>query len=348
MNILGQTGKFVTNQILPAVKPKHKKLFSFGLKALTLTPYESLGSNSRLIIKNLSTAASKIYRLTSNKTIIADFHKLVSLSGLVQKTSLVNVDFSTFCGFQTLAMAVQTRAGRAIPVWLNAITYPIKFAGSQNIFVFSEIKALGKCLGFYPRFVFDRGFWIPCVMKFMLEEKIIFYLRIKKGQELLWEKDKKKTKAKLLGNHTKDAVINLYGHKLRLIISPPPPKQTNPKKKQNTERWYIMTNDMETKREDILQTYATRFEIEETFKDLKHIQRLKRLRIKTIQTFIILLWFATLAFWIAWWVNGERVMTKVHPKKKRSYFRIFWEDLQRSIREQGIQRITLELDVGVV
>lgn len=228
MNILGQTRKFVSTKILAIVKPKHQELFSFGLQALTLTPYESLGSNSRLVIKNLSTAASKIYRLTSNKTIIADFHKLVSLNGIVQKDSLVNVDFSTFCGFQTLAFAVQTGAGRAIPVWLNAITYPITFAGSQNIFVLEEIKALGKRLGFYPRFVFDRGFWIPCVMKFLLKENILFYLRIKKGQELFWEKDKKKVKAKFLGNRTKDTVITLYGYKLRLIVSPPPPKQINP------------------------------------------------------------------------------------------------------------------------
>jgi len=346
MNILGQTGKIVTTKILSLVKPKHQKLFSFGLKALTFTPYESLGSNSRLVTKNLSTAASKIYRLTSNKTILSDFSKLVSLSGLVQKTSLVNVDFSTFCGFQTLAAAVQTGEGRAIPVWLNAITYPIKFAGSQNIFVLEELIAFGKCLGFYPRFVFDRGFWIPCMMRFLLKEKIIFYLRIKKGQELFWDKGNKKIKAQSLGNHTKDTVITLYGYRLRLIVSPPPPKQTSPRKKQNKERWYIITNDMETIRGEILSIYATRFEIEETFKDYKHIQRLKRLRIKTIQTFLILLWFASVAFWIAWFIDDLRGKASVNPKKMRSFFRIFWEDLQYAIREHGMQRLIIDFGFG--
>lgn len=339
MNILGQTRKFVTTRILSVVKPKHQKLFSFGIAALSLTSYDSLGSNSRQIVKNICTASSKIYRLTCNKTLVSNFHRLVSATGFVTRTSLVNIDFSTFCGFQTLAFGVQTGKGRAIPVWLNCITYPIKTVGSQNIFVLSEIKTFGKLLGFYPSFVFDRGFWIPCVMKFMLKNNIHFYLRIKQGQELLWGRTGEKVKAKGIGKHTKDTMITLFGYKMRLIISPPPPKQTNPKKKQNTQRWYIITNDMGTKKEEIIIIYATRFEIEETFKDYKHIQKLNILHIRKKETFVILLWFATLAFWIAWWVNTERIENNMHPKKKRSFFRVFWEELQQAVRHNGIQQI---------
>lgn len=339
MNIVGQTKKFVSTRILPHVKQKHHQLFAFGLQALTLTPYESLGSNARLVVKNISTAASKIYRLVSNKTLLGNFHRLVRESGLVTKTSLVNVDFSTFCGFQALCFGVQTGKGRALPVWNASITYPVKFVGSQNTFVFEQIKAFGKTLGFYPRFVFDRGFWIPCVMKFLLKNKIKFYLRIKQRQQLEWKDKGMKQQARVIGKHTKNTVITLFGHKLRLVVSPPPPKQSNPKKKQNTQRWYIMTNDFESLREDVLEIYATRFEIEETFKDLKHIQKLKTLRIKTITTFTILLWFATLAQWIAWWINEKRDAFEVHPKKKRSFFRIFWEELQLALRGEGLTRM---------
>lgn len=341
MSIVGQTRKFVMTRLLSGVKPKHKQLFSFGLQSLTLTPYESLGSNARLVIKNISTASSKIYRLVSNKTLVHGFPKLVSLNRLVQKTSLVNVDFSTFCGFETLCFAVQTGKGRSIPVWNACLTYPITFVGSQNLFVLEQIKAFGKTLGFYPRFVFDRGFWIPVVIKFLLKNNILFYLRIKQGQTLLWKEKEESQRAKTIGEHTKDTTIMLFGYTMRLITSPPPLKQTNPKKKQNTERWYILTNDMETLREEILTIYRTRFEIEETFKDLKHIQKLKVLRIKTKETFTILLWFATLAQWIAWWVNGKREGERTHPKKKRSFFRIFWEDLQRSLRCEGLKRMVL-------
>ena len=141
MNIVGQTRKFVTTRILSFIKPKHQQMFSFGLAALTLTPYESLGSNARMVVNNVSTASSKIYRLVSNKTVLLNFHRLVRESGLVTKVSLVNVDFSTFCGFQALCFGVQTEKGRALPVWNASITYPIKFVGSQNIFVLEQIKA---------------------------------------------------------------------------------------------------------------------------------------------------------------------------------------------------------------
>jgi len=346
MSILGQTKQFVMKRILSQVKPKHQKLFSFGIASLTLTPYTSLGSNARQLVTNVCTANSKIYRLMSNKTVLSNFHRLVSVTGLVTKTSLINVDFSTFCGFQALVFGVQTGSGRAIPVWNNCITYPIKFVGSQNIFVLDQLKTFGKLLGFYPSFVFDRGFWIPCVMQFLLKNNIHFFLRMKQGQELLWEKKGQKVEAKTIGKQTKDTGIGMFGYKLRLIVSPPPPRQTNPKKPQNTERWFIITNDMQTTREQVISIYATRFEIEETFKDLKHIQKLKILHIRRKETFTILLWFASLAQWIAWWVKGTRVEQPVHPKKRRSFFRIFWEELQYALRHTGMQHMIGGLGVG--
>src|SRR5258708_7460580 len=172
MDIVEQTAMFVTTRILPSVKPQQLKLFSFGLQALSLTPYQSLGSNARHIIANTHTASSKIYRLVSNKTLLKNFQRMVTVSGLVTRNSFINVDFSTFCGFQALVFAVQTGKGRALPVWNNSLTYPIEQEGSQNIFVLEELKQFGGTLGFFPRFVFDRGFWIPCVMKFFLEHKI--------------------------------------------------------------------------------------------------------------------------------------------------------------------------------
>ncbi len=176
-------------------------------------------------------------------------------------------------------------------------------------------------------------------MKFLLKNKILFYLRIKQGQQLFWNQKGEKHQAKTIGRHTKDTTLTLFGYKLRLVVSPPPPKQRNRKKKQNTERWYILTNDSDTTREGIVEIYATRFEIEETFKDLKHIQRLKVLHIKKKETFTMLLWFASLAQWIAWWVEKKREAVEVHPKKKRSFFRIFWEELQLALRVEGLTRV---------
>ena len=183
-------------------------------------------------------------------------------------------------------------------------------------------------------------------MKFLLKNNIHFYLRIKQGQELLWSGKGKKIKAKIIGKYTKDANINIFEYKLRLIVSPPPPKQTNPKKPQNIQRWYIITNNNDNTKEDILTIYATRFEIEETFKDYKHIQKLKVLHIRRKETFIILMWFATVAFWIAWWIQEKWEKRQTNPKKKRSFFRVFWEELQQALRDHGIKQVIGRFEFG--
>lgn len=316
---------------MPYVLPKHKNLFKFGISAFSLAPFNSLNSNARLIIENENTALSNVYRLVSNQKILDNFPKLLKVSNLVNKDSLVNVDFSTFCGFETLAFGVQTNQGRAIPVWNNCLTYPIKEVGSQNTFVIDEIKKFGTTLGFYPHFIFDRGFWIPDMIKFFLVGNITFYLRIKAGK-LLEHEDSLKS-AKALGRVTKDVQIKLYGYSLRLIISPPPPVKHDKKLK---ERWYILTNDLSSSREQILDIYKHRFEIEETFKDLKHISKLKKFFIKKILSFRILLAFVCISFWLAFWcylLTQLITQTLTNPKKKKSYFRLWWEEIQRQTRK---------------
>jgi len=300
-----------------------------------------------MVIANESTAYSKIFRLTSKEKVLNYFPELLTKLNLVNKTSLINVDFSAFCGFETLAFGVQTNEGRAIPVWNNCLTYPIQNPGSQNTFVISEIKKFSLSLGFYPRFVFDRGFWIPDMIKFFLKDQVIFYLRIKAGKLLEWSDSQgklKKISALKIGKYTKDTtvILNLKSHEyknhqhhLRLVISLPPAKTIQKGKKKNKERWYILTNDLTSKREKVLNIYKHRFEIEETFKDLKHVSKLKKFFIKKKLSFKILLMFACLAFWIAYLCRRftRLKFNSTHPKKKRSYFKIWWEEIQRQTRK---------------
>ena len=346
INVLKQSVKLIGNNILPNISPKHQGLFKFGISAFSLTVFSSLNSNARMVVENINTASSKAFRLVSNQKVLDNFPKLLVSSNLVTNTSLVNIDFSTFCGFETLSFGVQTNEGRAIPVWANCLTYPIKEVGSQNLFIIDEIKKLGSCLGFYPRFVFDRGFWIPDMVKFFLGDQITFYLRIKQGK-LLEETGGRIKSARALGKRAKDTSINLYGHTLRLIVSPPPPKQLIKKEGKKAEKWYILTNDLKSLREDILTIYYHRFEIEETFKDLKHIAKLKKFFIKKILSFRILLNFICLGFWLAFWCFQLRKLaditfyTLTHPKKRRSFFKTWWESIQR------LQRVNLKLlDTG--
>lgn len=347
INILKHSVSLIGTNILPHVPPKHKELFKFGIQAFSLTPFSSLNSNARQIIENNNTALSKVYRLVSNPKILQDFSKLVNISNLVSRYSLVNIDFSTFCGFETLAFGIQTGEGRAIPIWANCITYPITEVGSQNKFVLSEIKSFGTILGFYPRFVFDRGFWIPDMIKFFLKKEVTFYLRIKQSKLLEFSKDSENhikhdiKSAARIGRLTKDAAVTLYGCKLRLIISPPPSKQVSPKKSHHAQRWYILTNDLKNSREKILDIYKHRFEIEETFKDLKHISKLKKFFIKKKLSFRILLNFVCLSFWVAYWCRKliQLTLIRINSKKKRSYFKIWWENLQRQIKKPLLKSI---------
>lgn len=323
---------------MPCIKRKHHKLFEFGIQAFSLSPFSSLNSNARMIIENEHTASSKVYRLSKNPKILSYTGALLKAISLVKSSSLVNVDFSDFCGFQTLAFGVQTQVGRAIPVWANCLTYPIVEVGSQNLFVLDEIKRFKQALGFSPSFVFDRGFWIPEMMKFFLSNQITFYLRIKKNTHFKFTDSGPSQTALKIGKHSKDVTLSLFSSKIRLIVSPPPEAGIRRSHTDTPgERWYILTNDFKSSRKKILNIYRCRFEIEETFKDLKHIFDLDRLFIKQKQTFKILLFFCMVSFWLAF-LFGSVMHPKdsCHFKKRRSYFRVWWEGIQREIKVSGL------------
>jgi len=343
MNILGYTGKLISQKLLPAIPKKHHCLFTFGLSAFALNSFQSLASNARQVVENLSTASSKVYRLTKNDKLLSELESLVTQVSLVHPGSVVNVDFSSFCGFETLAFAVQTSLGRAIPIWIDCLQYPIKQVGSQNLFIIDQIKRLGVLLGFWPTLVFDRGFAIPSLIKFMLANEMVFCVRIKAGQTFRWSVSQtthSTWSAKQIGRVTKDTVVDAYGSKLRLVVSPIPPQPPSVFKQTPKERWYILTNDFTSSRKQILKRYQCRFEIEETFKDIKHIADLKKFFLKKRRSFKILLWLVMIGFWLAWWSRSlTATIRKVHPKKLRSWFLCWWEEVQRLIRLAGNQRL---------
>jgi hypothetical protein len=56
----------VQNKLLPSVPGKWLPLFSFGLEAFSLRPFQSAGSNARMAVANAATASSKAFRLLKN------------------------------------------------------------------------------------------------------------------------------------------------------------------------------------------------------------------------------------------------------------------------------------------
>lgn len=326
-NILHESVAIIQEKFIPIVPKKQLRLFRFGIASLTLSPFRSLNSNARTTVLNRATAYTKMYRLTRQKKLLNVFPQIMRTLEFISPDSVVVIDFSTFCGFQVLTFAVQTHLGRAIPVYFEVITYPIKKETSQNIFIEEAIKNLGDFLGFYPRFVLDRGFAIPTLIKFFVKEKIFFYVRAKQGKHVLVPNERgEEESVSLKAIKTFDSSINAYGHALRLIISNKP--------KDSKEPWYIITNDHDFSRKAIIEIYYYRFEIEETFRDLKHIYDLKSFHIKTIQSFAIVLWFTIAGIWLSFSVDEVRLQLKeimnknIH--KKLSIVRLWSEGIQRS------------------
>lgn len=321
MNILDQAYSFLQTRLLPDILRKHRKQFSFGFEALTLAPFVSLNGNARMAVRNRNTAESKIKRVVRNKKFLSYFPQLVQTLHLARPGDRINVDFSTFCGFQVLTFAKQTSLGRAIPLHIAAITYPIENPGSQTQFILYEVKQFLRNLGFSVHLVFDRGFELPYLASSLFENHLNFTIRMRKDKHCLYLG--KDIPLRNLPWFEDDALITMYGETLRIVRSE--------KKKYSEEPWYLLTNDFRSSKEKIIADYYFRFEIEETFKDLKHIFTLKKFyQIKKKQTFLILLWFCITGIWMSFLLTTEYLKQRVVQNRHKllSLTRFFFEQIQ--------------------
>jgi len=64
------------------------------------------------------------------------------------------------------------------------------------------------------------------------------------------------------------------------------------------EPWYIVTNDLEASAEEVTEIYYHRFEIEEVFKDAKHLFGLEYIQFKKPERLTTVLWFVMLGMWL--------------------------------------------------
>src|SRR5713101_1784731 len=105
-----------------------------------------------------------------------------------------------------------------------------------------------------------------------------------------------------------DSRIKAYGYGLRLVISNKPKDKAQP--------WYIITNDFDSTRKAIIEIYYYRFEIEETFRDIKHIQ-----------SFSLVLWFVIAGVWLSFSIDEvkQQLTESLHKNmhKKLSIVRLW-------------------------
>lgn len=173
----------------------------------------------------------------------------------------------------------------------------MQFARASQSFTGHNIDALqdlAERLGFWPRLVFDRGFVNESIVEHLTAEGATFYIRLKGGNYT--ECDGQITKVAHLGS--KDTAVRLFGMTLRVVRSP--------KSKQD------------------------RFEIEETFKDTKHLFELQQLNYERPTSLKMVLWLVFLGIAVLYVVVGsKRHQKNTNAKKYVSWIRQAYERFQR-------------------
>lgn len=335
--IISACSRIVQQQLLPQIPARWQHQFKFGIQALTLKPFSSLASNGRQTVAHPDTAGTKMDRLVNNEPLTEAMSLAVAGLGFIRPDSIVACDHSDFNGLSAFVGAVQTRKGRAIPC-LVATTYSPRLPAhdqapkrkqqmrrarrelSYDLYgqVATSLETWASQIGFWPRLVFDRGFGGLTLIQMLASHDATFYIRLKAGRQV--ELDGKKLQVRMLSSA--DATIRLGDMTLRVVRSDDP---------ESGEPWYILTSDRTLSREQIIRIYYHRFEIEETFKDLKHVLDLEQTRLTKPLSLKVLLWFASLglilSFLLGWWAAPHR---RQNPKKVLSHYKQFFESLQRA------------------
>lgn len=321
MTILPKIQEKINQEIMPLVKPKWKQRFLLGLKALSLQPFVSLNSNARMSGSKPEAQERQMYRLLETE-VASVFSSLLMQFHEIRKESVIALDFSIFHPFALLMFGLQTRDGRAVPVWQNILKYPIE-KDSQNIFILDVLSEFLAVVGTRFKLVCDRGFIGEHLIHGFLDRNITFYVRLKAGMH--WTVDEGRRQLKK--QWTLDQTGTIYGERLRIVRS----SKTLQRQLGAKEPWYILTNDFTSSRQEILRYYYHRFEIEETFKDIKHLFTTKPNWIKKTSTLKTILWFQILGIWLCWKLK-HLIPPERNKKKLRSWIRRIFEAIQAEVR----------------
>ncbi len=336
VEIVRDIRKLIQNKLLPRVPNRWSHQYGFGLQAYGLRPFSSAASNARQVVAHPDTASTKTDRLLANSGLAGQFGHIFDGLGLVRPSSYVNIDHSDMNGLVALVGAIQTKKGRAIPCLVEA-THSDKLSARDDApsrkqalrrawaqqrcwqsftgHTIDTLQSFRDRLGFWPKLVFDRGFGNESIVRNLQAEGAVFYIRLKAGRYV--ELAGQRTEVKALPD--KDTLIQLFGLSLRVVRSP--------KSRRVREPWYILTNDFSSSRNKIVRIYYHRFEIEETFRDLKHVFELRRTRLNRPNSLKAILWLVSFGIALLYLVS---VIVRQLPKKQRSWIRQGFEQLQQA------------------
>jgi len=323
----------IQTQFLPFIPPKLHDRFLVGVQAFSLKRFTSINANGRSTARKRCTGESRTYRLTHDERFCELLPELVAnfVNHSIGEIRM-SLDFSKIGPLQIACLAVTTGKGRALPIWIKPYTIKPK----KGTMIPSLIKALDK---FFTKLenldriniCMDRWFISPRLLRFIDCKGARFIVRMKSGLKISvpWED----YPIPILQIATVDTECEYAEMKLRLIQS-----DWNEKMKED-EPWFLLTNDTELSRRQVINRYAKRFEIEEFFKDVQWIQGYEWNQIETRVVLEVIFWFVILGWWLlreVFWCEILKSRSRnLNPKKKLSFFRVAWEAFDREVSAYG-------------
>jgi Transposase DDE domain len=284
-----------------------------------------------------------MFRLLRHSKLFLLVWKAVAELLPLKESDRVNVDYSNLGPLAILGFAKQTRHGRAQPVLMRSLASNTQgqkkthtkylrlkayysdwkklVEADQFTFVIKSLRLLRYIYDCQPSLVFDRGFANKTLFRFLCDDNWIFYIRMRDNFYVNINGTSHRVSSLSSGEYT----ITWGERTVRLIVTKPRKRYLHP--------WYIITNDHKTRATKITKFYYFRFEIEESFRDLKSIYNLKKSRVRTWQSLRVLLCFMSIALILA--LTDRHTEHKrqpeghtTHPKKSLSIVREWQEMIQ--------------------
>lgn len=310
------------------IPKKLRPRFFTGVEALSTKALSSLNANGRSVSDNRWTGETRIRRTVTDSRFPGLLLKIILKEFLPKRGVLrLSLDHSTFGCFTLAIFAISAGKGRALPVWCV-----VTRAGKGHKLLkplLRGFKLLLEQLSYDQRkrivVVMDRWFDIPDLLEWLDSNGLKFVVRLKSDTPLgvPWVEPHLTTSAGEVS--LPDTPVTYHGRDWRLVRS-----DYRPNMKQ-TEPWFLLTNISTTKfsRQQLLRTYAKRFEIEEYFKDVKWIEGYEWHQIKKLSVARTVFAFVFLGWWLLLRLHHSADQPATNPKKKLSWFRTIWEYWQR-------------------
>jgi hypothetical protein len=306
--------------------------FLLGVNQLSFQEFSSLNAAGRKLGGNRWTGESRIRRLVSDTVLTNRLQGVLLAESFTGRKGYwyCSMDHSQFGPFCIAVLAVSVRKGRAIPIWAQvnvseaALIKPLLVALEE---LFTMIQSIAPELRLV--LVMDRWFASDKLFKLFDSHGVYFIARTKSDKRVILPWDPSWWRTPILEVSHTELPITYRKHELRLIRSELRPGMKEP------EPWFLLTNlpDDITRRQ-ILNRYKERFEIEEAFKDIKWLQRLEWQQVRKPEVIRSLLLFVFLGWWLLWRYVPTGTTGTVHPKKRISWFRQAWEQLQAALVAQ--------------